>query len=60
MNMKDFIRTIQKKNLRNSVFKDVTANNEVAEIYPHFLQKSISVVACNKVAVLLLMNIIKS
>ena len=50
MNMPEFISTIQKKNLRNSVFVDVTANNQVAESYPHFLEKSISVVACNKVA----------
>ena len=50
MNMQEFIATIQKKNLRNSVFIDVTANDEVAKSYPHFLEKSISVVACNKVA----------
>lgn len=50
MNMKKFISIIQKKNLRNSVFIDVTANDDVAKSYPHFLQKSISVVACNKVA----------
>lgn len=50
MNMTDLISIIKKKNLRNSVFVDVTANNDVAETYPDFLQKSISVVACNKVA----------
>ncbi|MEP7251457.1 MAG: bifunctional aspartate kinase/homoserine dehydrogenase I [Ginsengibacter sp.] len=50
MNMTDMISIIKKKNLRNSVFVDVTANDAVAEIYPHFLTKSISVVACNKVA----------
>lgn len=50
MDMKKFISIIQKKNLRNSVFIDVTANDDVAKSYPHFLQKSISVVACNKVA----------
>ncbi len=50
MNMQNFISSIQKKNLRNSVFIDVTANNDVAKSYPHFLEKSISVVACNKVA----------
>ncbi|HEY8690996.1 MAG TPA: bifunctional aspartate kinase/homoserine dehydrogenase I [Chitinophagaceae bacterium] len=50
MNMKDLISVIQKKNLRNSVFIDITANAEVAKIYPHFLEKSISVVACNKIA----------
>ncbi len=50
MNKDEFINIIQKKNLRNSVFIDVTANEEVAKSYPHFLQKSISVVACNKIA----------
>jgi aspartokinase/homoserine dehydrogenase 1 len=38
------------KNLRNSVFVDVTANDDVAKLYVKLLQKSISVVACNKVA----------
>ncbi|HEX4875286.1 MAG TPA: bifunctional aspartate kinase/homoserine dehydrogenase I [Chitinophagaceae bacterium] len=45
-----FAQDIITRNLRNSVFVDVTANAEVAEIYPQLLQKSISVVACNKVA----------
>ncbi len=43
----DFIR---EKNLRNSVFADVTANEEVANNYDRLLQKSVSVVACNKIA----------
>ncbi len=50
MNMQGFINIIQKRNLRNSVFVDVTANDDVAGSYAHFLEKSISVVACNKVA----------
>jgi aspartokinase/homoserine dehydrogenase 1 len=50
MNMEEFISIIQKKNLRNSVFIDVTASDDIAKTYPRFLQKSISVVACNKVA----------
>lgn len=43
----DFIRD---KNLRNSVFVDITANHEVAACYAELLQKSVSVVACNKIA----------
>jgi aspartokinase/homoserine dehydrogenase 1 len=43
----DFIR---EKNLRNSVFVDITANHEVAGTYAGLLQKSVSVVACNKIA----------
>ena len=46
----DFVEVIRKLNLRNSVFVDVTANAEVASVYPKLLEKSISVVACNKIA----------
>ncbi|HMO62641.1 MAG TPA: bifunctional aspartate kinase/homoserine dehydrogenase I [Ferruginibacter sp.] len=49
-NLEAFIQTIQNKNLRNSVFADVTANDSVALLYDKLLEKSISVVACNKVA----------
>lgn len=45
-----FINTIIEKNARNSVFADVTANGEIAELYDRLLAKSISVVACNKIA----------
>ena len=41
---------IIEKNLRNSIFVDVTANAEVVEVYPRLLQKAISVIACNKIA----------
>jgi aspartokinase/homoserine dehydrogenase 1 len=41
---------IIEKNLRNSIFVDVTASGEVVEIYPKLLQRSISVIACNKIA----------
>ncbi|MBS1666920.1 MAG: bifunctional aspartate kinase/homoserine dehydrogenase I [Bacteroidetes bacterium] len=50
MNLEKFIDTIRSKNLRNSLFADVTANDEVAKCYGQLLEKSISVVACNKVA----------
>jgi aspartokinase/homoserine dehydrogenase 1 len=50
MNLQEFISVIRKKNLRNSVFADITANDEVASTYYQLLEKSISVVACNKVA----------
>ncbi|CAN5440530.1 bifunctional aspartate kinase/homoserine dehydrogenase I [soil metagenome] len=50
MGMQDFLDRIQLKNLRNSVFADVTANEMVAGCYDQLLQKSISVVACNKIA----------
>lgn len=38
------------KNLRNSIFVDVTANPHIVDIYPRLLQRSVSIVACNKVA----------
>jgi aspartokinase/homoserine dehydrogenase 1 len=49
-NIHSFVTAIIDKNLRNSVFVDVTANAEVAIIYGTLLQKSIAVVACNKIA----------
>ena len=50
MNMQQFIDRIKMKNLRNAVFADVTANELVASFYDQLLQKSVSVVACNKIA----------
>ncbi|MFZ9300049.1 MAG: bifunctional aspartate kinase/homoserine dehydrogenase I [Chitinophagaceae bacterium] len=45
-----FVDRIVSRNLRNTVFVDVTAHDEVANTYASFLQKSIAVVACNKIA----------
>ena len=50
MNIEEFAKITQSKNARNSVFVDITANETVALNYSLFLEKSISVVACNKVA----------
>ena len=49
-NISDYVTAIQSANLRNSVFVDVTANELVAGVYSSLLEKSISVVACNKIA----------
>ena len=49
-NMEEFTRSIQTRNLRNSVYVDITANESIAMTYPQYLQKSISIVACNKIA----------
>jgi len=46
----DFTDTIIEQNLRNSVFVDVTASPDVVETYPKLLAKSVSVIACNKIA----------
>lgn len=45
-----YIESIIDKNLRNTIFVDVTASDVVANCYNKLLQKSIAVVACNKVA----------
>ncbi|HEY0458640.1 MAG TPA: bifunctional aspartate kinase/homoserine dehydrogenase I [Pyrinomonadaceae bacterium] len=45
-----FADLIIEKNLRNSIIVDLTASAEVVEIYPKLLEKSVSVIACNKVA----------
>lgn len=45
-----FASEIISRNLRNSVFVDVTANSDIVNVYESLLQKSVSVVACNKVA----------
>lgn len=49
-NLQKFADNIIHRNLRNSIFVDVTANETVAGLYEQLLQKSISVVACNKIA----------
>jgi bifunctional aspartokinase / homoserine dehydrogenase 1 len=46
----NYTKEIINLNLRNTVFVDVTANETVANTYTSFLEKSIAVVACNKIA----------
>lgn len=41
---------IADRNLRNSVFVDVTADTGIVAMYAPLLEKSVSVIACNKVA----------
>lgn len=50
MQIDHFIQQIISDNKRNAVFVDMTASNEVAMQYPKLLEKSISVIACNKIA----------
>ncbi len=50
MKLNELVKFIREKNLRNSVFVDVTANEEVSKTYASLLQRSVSVVACNKIA----------
>ncbi len=45
-----FTDAIIEENLRNSIFVDVTASPAVVATYPKLLSRSISVIACNKIA----------
>lgn len=45
-----FAAQILQRNLRNSIFIDITASTTVAQVYPSLLRRSVSVVACNKIA----------
>lgn len=49
-NIRAFSNSLLEQNLRNSVFVDVTASQAVVEMYPDLLKRSISIVACNKIA----------
>ena len=48
--LNEFVQKMISLNLRNTIFVDITANENVADVYHKLLQKSIAVVACNKVA----------
>lgn len=48
--LEEFQKTAIKMNLRNSIFVDVTANENVANFYADYLKHSIAVVACSKIA----------
>lgn len=45
-----FLAKVNSLNFRNSIFVDNTASEEVSASYPNYLQNSISVVTCNKIA----------
>lgn len=48
--LEGFFEKTKSINLRNSIFVDVTANKDVAQLYEKYLRQSIGVVACNKIA----------
>ncbi|MCL5128042.1 bifunctional aspartate kinase/homoserine dehydrogenase I [Algibacter sp. L4_22] len=48
--LQGFFENTKALNLRNSIFVDVTANADVADLYAKYLRQSIGVVACNKIA----------
>jgi aspartokinase/homoserine dehydrogenase 1 len=45
-----YFSRVSKLNLRNSVFIDITANQNVSEMYEAYLRQNIAVVTCNKIA----------
>ncbi len=49
-NVNQFIAKAKELNLRNSIFVDITANEDIASIYDQFLKQNIAVVTCNKIA----------
>ena len=49
-NIGAFTDAIIANNKRNSVFVDVTASERVVETYPKLLSRSVSIIACNKIA----------
>jgi aspartokinase/homoserine dehydrogenase 1 len=49
-NVDSFIARAKDLNLRNSIFVDITANYDIANIYDKFLKENIAVVTCNKIA----------
>ncbi len=50
MNIDRFIEKMKAMNLRNSIFVDNTASEEIASVYEKILKGSISIVASNKIA----------
>jgi aspartokinase/homoserine dehydrogenase 1 len=50
MKLDAFADYVISRNLRNSVFVDITSSAAVATLYENLLRKSVSVVACNKIA----------
>ncbi len=48
--LEGFLERIKKFNLRNSIFVDVTATEQVSNIYADYLKENIAIVACNKIA----------
>jgi aspartokinase/homoserine dehydrogenase 1 len=49
-NKEQFISNVKALNLRNSIFVDITANEEVSKTYEQYLKQNVAVVTCNKIA----------
>jgi aspartokinase/homoserine dehydrogenase 1 len=49
-NREQFIANVKALNLRNSIFVDITANEDVSKTYDQYLRQNVAVVTCNKIA----------
>ena len=49
-NKDNFIAKVKELNLRNSIFVDITANQDIANTYDQYLKENVAVVTCNKIA----------
>ncbi len=49
-NKMDFFKKAKSFNLRNSIFVDNTASEDIAAVYSNYLENSMGVVTCNKIA----------
>ena len=49
-NTESFVAKVKELNLRNSIFVDITANENVSKLYEQFLRQNVAVVTCNKIA----------
>lgn len=50
LNMNTFHNNVTDLNLRNSIFVDNTANENISKLYANYLKQSVAVVTCNKIA----------
>ncbi len=50
LNMDTFHNNVTVLNLRNSIFVDNTANENISKLYANYLKQSVAVVTCNKIA----------
>lgn len=49
-NKETFLSKVKELNLRNSIFVDITANQNISNTYEDYLKQSVAVVTCNKIA----------
>ncbi|WP_421918929.1 bifunctional aspartate kinase/homoserine dehydrogenase I [Marinifilum sp.] len=48
--LQEFVKLMDQSNLRNRIFVDITASEQVSEVYEQILNSTVAIVACNKIA----------